>query len=33
MTKKVKGGIISFEVTDDGSLKLIDQQAKKTGKG
>ena len=33
MTKKVKGAIISFEVTDDGSLKLIDQQAKKTGKG
>ena len=32
MTKKVKGAVISFEVTDDGSLKLIDQQSKKTGK-
>ena len=30
--KKVKGATITFEVTDDGSLKMLDTQAKKTSK-
>ncbi len=29
---KIKGATITFEVTDDGSLKMLDTQAKKTGK-
>ena len=32
MTKKVKGAIISFQVTDDGTLKAIGAQAGATGK-
>ena len=31
--KKVKGATITFEVTDDGTLKQVETQAKKTGKG
>ena len=26
---KIKGATITFEVTDDGSLKMLDKQAKK----
>jgi hypothetical protein len=32
MAKKIKGGIITLELSDDGTFKLIGQQAEKTGK-
>jgi len=33
MAKKIKGATITFEVTSDGSLKIVEKEARKTKKG
>ena len=33
MAKKIKGATITFEVTSDGSLKIVEKEAKRAKKG